>query len=314
MCDGAYEESNVYSLEAKSIFEKLSLKERMVASINNIGMSYMWRGRPLKAIPYFKENLELTDQLGDSRRNAQALINTAFCNRQLGNLDLAVEQLQKALITFRKGSSKIFEETSLIFLSYVYFDFGEFAKCRELSFKVERLAKETRTVFALGSSYEMRAMAEFGSGNMEEAKANIKKARQILSIANDSFYDIPTVSHALIAWEMKEYELYKSICRDLLSRDLKEGNYTCIIPGLEYTAMESARRGKYAISAQLFFNAQAIRADLSTPIPRSKEKLFQGLVSSLRDNLSDENFTSAQNNLIDKQQLIDLAKEVVAET
>ncbi len=311
MRDGMYEESVAYSLEAKSIFEELSHKERLVASINNIGMSYMWRGRPLEAIPYFKENLNLTGQLEDSRRNAQALINTAFCNRQLGNLDLAVEQLQKALITFRKGSSKIFEETSLIFLSYVYIEFGEFDKCRELSFEVERLARETRTVFALGSSHEMRAMAEFGLGNMEEAKSNIEKARQILSIANDSFYDIPTVSHALIAWGMEDYVKFRSICCDLLGRDLKQGNYTCIIPGLEFSALEGARKNEFEISAQLFFNAQAIRNDLSTPIPNSRKKLFQDLVSNLKERLSDRQFAEAQNKLIDKEQLVLLSKQVI---
>lgn len=169
MKEGVYEESNIYSLEAKSIFEKLSHKERLVASINNIGMSYMWRGRPMEAIPYFRENQELTQQLGDSRRNAQALINTAYCNYLMDNLDLAKEQLQESLITFRKRSSKIFEETALLFLSYVHYELEEFEKCKELSLEIERLAKETRTVFALGSSYERRAMAYFGSGNMEEA-------------------------------------------------------------------------------------------------------------------------------------------------
>jgi predicted ATPase len=148
MRDGAYEESNVYSLEAKTIFEKLSHKERLVASLNNIGMSFMWRGRPQEAIPYFRENQKLTLQLGDGRRNAQALINTAFCNRLMGDLDLSEKQLQESLIIFRKGSSRIFEETALLFLSYVYHEYGEYEKCREISFEIERLAKETKTVFA----------------------------------------------------------------------------------------------------------------------------------------------------------------------
>jgi predicted ATPase/class 3 adenylate cyclase len=311
MRDGKYEESNVYSLEAKSIFEKLSHKERLVASINNIGMSYMWRGRPLEAIPYFRKNLDLTQELGDNRRNAQALINTAYCNRMMDELELAEEQLQESLITFQKGSSRIFEETALLFISYVYHEYGEYEKCRDLSFEIEQLAKETRTVFALGSSLERRAMAEYGLGNLEEAKSNIEKSREILNISLDSFYDIATVSHALITWGMEDYSLFRSICNDLLSRDLSEGNYTCIIPGLEYSALEGARQGKFDIATQLFFNAQAIRNDLSTPIPKSRRKLFYDLVRNLKDNLSDKQFDEAQNNLIEKQNLITLAKEVV---
>lgn len=147
MNDGPYEESVVYSLETKSIFVGLSHKERLVTSINNIGMSYMWRAIPMEAIPYFMENLELTRQLSDSMRRVQALMNTAFCNRQMSDLNLSLEQLQEAMITFQKESSKIFEEAALIFLSYVYFEFGEFEKCKELSIEIEKLGKETRTLF-----------------------------------------------------------------------------------------------------------------------------------------------------------------------
>jgi predicted ATPase/class 3 adenylate cyclase len=313
MGDGAYEESNVYSLEAKSIFEKLAHKERLVASINNIGMSYMWRGRPMEAIPYFKENLELTNQLGDSRRNAQALINTAYCNRMMGDLKLAEDQLQESLITFRKGSSKIFEETALLFLSYVYHEYGEFEKSKKLSFEVERLAKETKAVFALGSSHERRAMAEYGLGNPEEAMANIKMARQVLSISFDSFYDTATVSHALIAMGIEDHDLFKSICRELTGNDLKQGNYSCIIPGIEFSAVVAAREGKYDIALQLFFNAQVIRNDFSTPLPNSRRKLFQDLVNDIKVNLSDQQFTTAQNNLIDRQTLLNLAKQVLVD-
>jgi predicted ATPase/class 3 adenylate cyclase len=313
MGNGAYEESNVYSLEAKSIFEKLSIKDRLVASINNIGMSYMWRGRPLEAIPYFKENLNLTRQMGDSRRNAQALINTAFCNRQMDNLDLSVEQLQEALITFRKGSSKIFEETSLLFLSYVYFESGDLEQCKELIIDIEKLARETRVVFALAGSYERRAMVEFGSGNLEEAKSNIEKARQILSVSHDYFYDIATVSYASIAWEMEDNVQFRSICRDLLGRDLKQENHSCIIPGLEFSSLEAARLGKYDTAAKLFFNAQVIRKDLRTPIPNSRRNLFQELKNNLKENLSDQQFVAAQNNLMTLEQINSLAKEIMKE-
>ncbi|UCE92656.1 MAG: tetratricopeptide repeat protein, partial [Flavobacteriaceae bacterium] len=269
------------------------------------------RGRPMEAIPYFKENLELTNQLGDSRRNAQALINTAYCNRMMGDLKLAEDQLQEALVTFRKGSSKIFEETALLFLCYVYHEYGEYEKCRELSFQIEKLAKEARTVFALGSSYERRAMAEYGLGDLEKAKSNIEKARQILSITFDSFYDTSTVSQALIVWKMEDYDFFRSICRDLLKSDLKEGNYSCIIPGLEFSAIAVASEGKYELAAQLFFNAQAIRAELSTPVPSSKEKLFQNLVGNLKKNLREKQFIGVKNNLIDKQQLLNLARQVL---
>jgi hypothetical protein len=154
-------------------------------------------------------------------------------------------------------------------------------------------------------------MADFGSGILEDAKANIEKARQILSISYDSFYDIATVNHAMIAWGLEDYDQFKKICRDLLQRDLNQGNYTCFIPGLEYSAFESARQEKYDIGAQLFFNAQAIRTELSTPVPGSKEKLFQDLESNLKENLSDEKFVAARKNLIDKQDLLILAKQVV---
>lgn len=97
----------------------------------------------------------------------------------------------------------------------------------------------------------------------------------------------------------------------MLRREMKEGNYSCIIPGLEFSAITAAREGKHEIAAHLFFNAQVIRNDLSTPIPKRRRKLFQDLRSNLMDNLSDKQFDEAQNNLIERQNLITLAKEVV---
>ena len=97
----------------------------------------------------------------------------------------------------------------------------------------------------------------------------------------------------------------------MLRREMKEGNYSCIIPGLEFSALEGARNSKYEIAAQLFFNAQVIRNDLSTPIPKSRRKLFYDLLTNLKDNLSDRQFDETQNNLIERQNLITLAKEVV---
>jgi len=172
-------------------------------------------------------------------------------------------------------------------------------------------ASKATPIFALSSSYERRAMAEYGLGNLDKAKSNINKAMQILSDTFGFFRDIAMANHALIAQGMNDYDLMKSICVKLLAYDMEQGNYSSFLPGIEFSAIAAVRDGNYEIAAQFYFNSQTIRADLSTPIKRSNEKLFQDLERDLKENLSDKQFTMAQNNLMDKQQLLNLAKQVI---
>jgi hypothetical protein len=52
---------------------------------------------------------------------------------------------------------------------------------------------------------------------------------------------------------------------------------------------------------------------LRTPIPNSRRNLFQELKNNLKENLSDQQFVAAQNNLMTLEQINSLAKEIMKE-
>jgi predicted ATPase/class 3 adenylate cyclase/Tfp pilus assembly protein PilF len=311
--DGSdYDKAETFSMEAKSIFESLSNKSRLVASLNNLGFSNLIRGKPLEALPYFKRTRMLTETLGDDRRNAQAILNTGYCSYKMGKYDIAEAQIQEALIPFRKHSSKIFEETALLILSYIYFEYGFYEKCKELSIEIEKIGKQTNTVFAINSSMEVRAMAEYGLGNLPEAVFFIEKAIYRLELFSFSFYSRALTSQSKIAWAMGDLQLVRSCSSKLVSLGFGKKDYSSFIPGLEISARIAMMDKDYVSAAQLFFNAQALRSWLGTPIVPSEEETYKDFQNELKNILGRGKLAVAQTVKMNEMQLSELASLVLS--
>jgi tetratricopeptide (TPR) repeat protein len=308
MEQGSYKKTEEYSLEALSIFEELSHKGRLVASLNNLGMSLMWRNRPLEAMSYFERTSKLTEQIGDRRRNAQALLFKGYSNYLMGKNETAEDQIQNALVFFKENSSRLFEEVALIFLCYNQYEYGAFRKCKELSYEIEKIARETSALFALGTAYECRAMAEMGMHNFTEADSFIQKTMRVLEITKSKIW-INRIIHlkTMLAWEQGDFELVKSCTAKLVSDELEEEDYMGFVPGLEFSAWIAARVGHYKSAAQLYFGAQTLREDLGISQKRNEVKICQDFLKNVEPKLSDKEIVAVQNTKIENRQLLDLA-------
>jgi predicted ATPase/class 3 adenylate cyclase len=308
---GFYKKSEELSLEAKAIFEELSNKDRIVASLQNLGMGLAWRNRPLEAIPYFKETLQLTEQIGDKRRNAQALLFIGYSNYLMGRYKTAEDHIQNALVYFREFSSRLFEEVALIFLCYIQYEYGDFKKCEELSYEIEKIARETSTLFALACAYECRVMAVLGMGNLSETESLIDKTMRVLDITNSKIWINRLVHHkTMLAWEQGDVELLKSCTAQLVRDELEEEDYMGFVPGLEFAAWIAARYGDYKSAGQLYSGAQSLRQELGLPQKRNEIKICQDFLKKMESKLSDNDSVAAQDVRFDNQQLLDLALSV----
>ncbi len=309
-----YQKAVEYSLEAKKIFVKTNNPSRLVASLNNIGMAHMFRGRPKDAMPLFKETSKLTGQLEDKRRNAQALLNTAYCNYLFGNYEIAEEQLEESLLIFRKSSSRILEEFALIILCFVKYENSEFEKCRHLSIESHKIAKETRTSFAIGLSLICRAEAEFGMGNLEEAENYIDKALNIFDsiIKMKPWINRGLICKAKIALKKGDLQEVGTCCIKLFYNELEQGNYSGFIPGLEFAATIVTAKGDFEISARLFYGAQGLRSHLNTPVRKSDLKIYDKLIEIFESNLSAKTLVNIRKEKNDPIALKNLAIDILS--
>lgn len=308
---GFYKKSEELSLEAKAIFEELSNKDRIVASLQNLGMGLAWRNRPLEAIPYFKETLKLTEQIGDKRRNAQALLFIGYSNYMMGKYKTAEDHIQNALVFFKEISSRLFEEVALIFLCYVQYEYGDFKKCKELSNEIEKIARETSTLFALACAYECRAMAVFGMGNLSDTESLIDTTMRVLDITHSKIWINRLVHHkTMLAWEQGDFELLKYCTVQLVSDELEEEDYMGFVPGLEFAAWIAAKESNYKSATQLHFGAQSLREELGIPQKRNEIKVCQDYLKMIKAQFDQNDIASAQNTRMDNQQLLDLALSV----
>ncbi len=308
---GNFLEGEIYTEEARVIFERLSNKSRLVASLNSLGMLKMWQRKPLDALSFFEQTFVLTEELKDQRRNAQSILNTAYCNYLMGNYKLAEGQIEEALVTFRKNSSLIFEETALIWLCYIYYEYDAYNKCKELCIRIREIGEEANLVFGKGMAYSCMALAEFGMGNLDLAKDLIRKAYKLILKGDKHFMYTTTASLASIEWDLGDLEMVKSCCQKLLFHEIEHGSYLGFIPGIEFAARIAAHEGQYKSAAILFFNAQALRAELSTPIRKSEEAVYQDLLKDLKGNLSPEEYSLAIDNRKDVKQLLALANSFI---
>ncbi len=308
---GNFQKGEIYTQEARIIFERLSNKKRLVASLNSLGMLKMWQRKPLDAISFFEQTFVLTEELKDQRRNAQSILNTAYCNYLMGKYKLAERQIEQALVTFRKSSSMIFEETALIWLCYIYYEYGAYDKCRELCIRITEIGEEANIVFGKGMAYTCMALAEFGMGNLDVTRDLISKAEKLIAKGEKHFTYITTASQASIEWQFGNLEMVKSCCQKLLLYEIEHGSYLGFIPGIEISARIAALEGQYKSAAILFFNAQALRAELSTPIRKSEENTYQDLLEDLKSNLSAEEYSLAIDNRKDVKELLALANSFI---
>ncbi len=309
---GDFHQGEIYSLEAKVIFERLSNKKRLVASLNSLGMVKMWQSKPLEAIPYFQKTFVLTEELKDQRRNAHSILNTAYCNYLMGKYDMAENQIENALVFFRKSSSRILEATALIWLSYIYYENKDFGKCMELSVRIGEIGQEINILFGRGMAYGCKALAEYGMGNMDSARELIATAENILQHKGEKhFLSVLIMFQAYFEGHMGNLELVRSCCKKLLGSEIENESYTGFIPGLEITASIAVLEGKYESAAQLFFNAQTLRAELGTPIRKSQEGVYQDLMEDLQRNLTEQEYALAQEHRFDDRQLLALATRVI---
>ena len=312
---GQYLKGETASLEAKSILETLSEQSILIASLTNLGWLHMVRNRPLEAIPYFERTFALTEQRGDERRNAYALTNLAFCHYLKGEYEKAEAQTNKSLAIQRKNSDKVIEGYCLMLLGFIAYAKGAFDKCEQIGRDGEKVGREVNANFVVGCAYEHRALAAFGKGDLTQAKYWNEKALDILinQVKAEHWIKKALFTRAKVEFGLGQIDSARLACEKMLANEIEQGNYRGLIPGLEIAARIAALENQYGPAARLFFNAQALREKLSTPVFQSEEHLYRDLLTELENNLPKKELILAKSQSMTEQELLSLAMRVIGQ-
>lgn len=309
---GHYKESESFSNEAKAVFEALNDKEGLLGSINNLGMCLSIRSRPLEALNYFEETFRISKEIKDIRKNAYAINNIAASHLRLGNYEIAEEKLKEAISVHRENKDKLLEGFSLNLLGYNFYAKGDFEACWENGIQTQKVGREIKVNFIIGSGIEHQALAAFGQKNWPEAKRLITQAIHIFELfRGGGWFKNALTSQAKIALAIGEFTLAKNCCFLMLENEVEEDSYLSFLPALEVTAQIAAYDGNYEVAAQLFFNAQRMRKELSTPFFKSETYIYEKLHQHLKNHLSEKNHKLIQEQTLSNQELHDLARNIL---
>ncbi|MEM7513958.1 MAG: tetratricopeptide repeat protein, partial [Bacteroidota bacterium] len=308
---GNYIEGEKYSLKGKEIFETLQNKAKLVSSHNNLGSSFMNRGRPTEAYPHFTKCLELTKQLNDDRRKAYALLNLGLCDAYHGNYDLSISRAKQGIVILHEINDKTLETYGYDLLSFTYLYQGDFVNCYDACIKTEILAKEANAVFAIADSYTRRAFMEIHQNKLKEAKDILEKIEKIAEKkTSHAVYANYFKAMAYLTIKMNDLEQAKLFGKSMLEGQLPQGDFLSLIPALEIGAIIANKEEKFESAATLLLGSQRVRAELTTPIQFYEKKDYLNLQQLIEERLSAEVLASIKSKHLSLEELANISEEI----
>ena len=301
------------SLEAKAIFEALSNKEKLENSCRNLGFSFMHRYRPLEGMSYFKQSIQLSEQLNNSRTKGYALVSLGYCNLLLGKYDLAIDHIQEAISILQKINDKNLEAFGFCSLGRAYLIKGDYDSFLRNCPEAEELARNVNARYATALIFIDRASIKVYQKDYGEAKIILKEAYKITESLNLGIgYELYYRVYATLAVKINDFPMAKSICRKHLKGQLKEKNFYALINSMEIGAVIAYKEQKLESSAVLYWGSQRWRKELHIPLYAYEEQDYLNLQQQLEESLSPDDLATIKSMDLPLEDLVNLAEEILA--
>ena len=311
MMIGNYVKCEKLSLKGKTIFEQLLYKERLAGSHSNLGFAYMNRFRPMEAMPHFIKCYQLTEDFGDSRRNAYALCNQGLTNALIGNYDQAIAQIQEGTSVFQKTEDKLLESYGNSLLCEVFLFMGEYENCLAVCQKTEKIALECNASFAAVIAFTSRAAVKIHREEYQEAQNILEGISKTVARINfRAAYDYYYKTRSILAIKTSDLKMAKNLLSQMLKGQLSQKNFTALIPSMELGALIAYEERKFESSAILLFGSQKFRAELKTPIQAYEKQDFLNLEKQLVESLSADVVASIKSKHLLLEELANISEEI----
>ncbi len=300
------------SSKARAIFEELNETIPFIASLVNISVAFCRQGKPGKSLPLVQRCLALNEEHGDIRRHVYISSFLGLIYFYQGKIESAESTLNEALKIIRSRGFTFYENLVLCFLGYVYFAKSEFETCINIAREIEKRSLVFNSKWGMLAAYQNYALAALGKKQLDEANhwgEKLEKLRRIMQ-AEHVGQRVDVIIGKIAAEEGDSVRIQQCI-RKLMQNEIENESYSGFIPGLEISARFAERNGNYEVSAQLFYNAQALRKELETPIFQSEASIYTILEQRLRDQLETKKLEAIKTTRLDDKILLNLVNELI---
>ncbi|RZB32909.1 MAG: hypothetical protein AEth_00255 [Candidatus Argoarchaeum ethanivorans] len=168
-----------YFKEALEIDEELKDKRGKATDLNNIGIVYQNWGKPEKALEYYKEALEIDEELKDKRGKATRLNNIGSLYYDWGKPEKALEYFKEALEINEELKDKRGKATCLNNIGLVYQNWGKPEKALEYFKEALEIAEELKDKQGKATRLNNIGLVYQNWGKPEKALEYYKEALEI---------------------------------------------------------------------------------------------------------------------------------------
>jgi tetratricopeptide (TPR) repeat protein/serine phosphatase RsbU (regulator of sigma subunit) len=168
-------------MEAKNASIKLAAKKAYSSALNNEAYFFDMKGELDKALPLYKQSLNIRREIKDQSGVGQSLNNIADLYQSQGNIELAIEYFKQSLEIRELIKEEEGIAQSLLNLGYLYDKLGDFTKALDYfqrSLKINEKIKRYGMVF-------QRSLINIGiiyANNLDEVEKSIEYYRRCIHI------------------------------------------------------------------------------------------------------------------------------------
>ena len=125
---GQYEKAIAFYQQCHNVSEEIGDRLGMATSLGNLGLCYYYLGQYEKAIAYHQQSLEIAEEIGNRQGAAASLGNLGNCYKNLGQYEKAIDYQQQSLEISEEIGDRLGMATSLGGLGICYDSLGQYEK------------------------------------------------------------------------------------------------------------------------------------------------------------------------------------------
>jgi CHAT domain-containing protein len=215
MCALRYEGDSVRAQKeyknALAISERWRLNFQRIAALNDMAVVEIRRAHYADAFPYLNQASEIAGKAGFEILESRALANTANCYHNLGELDKALQILERAAAIQSRAESRLATALSESYSQFggIYLEKGDNAKAVEYFRKALAIVNKGAPVqYEQAAANLAQALTKMGL--VDEAERYNKIGMQVIGRSETEAIAFLTLNEAAIAEQRRQYEKAKA--------------------------------------------------------------------------------------------------------
>ncbi len=262
--------------------------------LNGAGVLAYVQGDHAVARAYHEESLIIRREIGDRQGTASSLNNLGNVAFAQGDYALARAFLEESLAITREAGDLAGIGSPLTNLGNVAFAQGDYASARAFLEEGLTVQREIGNRDGIANSLSNLSNLAFAQGDYALARAHLGECLTILKeTGNRTGTGIFLGNLGNVAFAQGDYASATTYYKEGLTILSEVGNRSAVTNSLEAFAALAARQSRSPLAAMLWAAAEALREEISTPLPPNEREKYDRDRAELREALGEEVFATA---------------------